>query len=435
MHKTVIGVIGVLVVLFTATPVVVAQTVADIQAADQLIANQETLLNTYRCTYSIDTEAVPGGCEGTSPAQGPTQPGTFEGTPTANDQEARNQLIANQETLLNGYRCQLNIDTQLVVDGCPTIEPTSPETDDTTPSEEFNAVSATWSSSCAIRADDTITCWGLERLLDAPSGTFTDIAGGGSHSCAIRTDQTVACWGNTMICNAPSYDDGSLDTSRAECSRNAALDAPSGAFTQIATGRRHSCGIRTDGTVACWHQAVGLDDSPRSAEDIKAVDDVPEGTFTHIAAGISKSCGITVDDAIACWGDNENDRLNAPSGSFTQIAIGNTHSCAIRTDGTLACWGWSATRQPAVNAPSGQFTQIAIGRQDSCGIKVDGTLACWTLISRTDLYDKAAWRDIPAPDGNFIDLAVNFAHACGVKTDNSMICWGINNYGQTDIPT
>ncbi len=29
---------------------------------------------------------------------------------------------------------------------------------------------------------------------DAPEGTFTAIATGGIHSCAIRTDETITCW-------------------------------------------------------------------------------------------------------------------------------------------------------------------------------------------------------------------------------------------------
>ena len=90
----------------------------DISVRDQLIANQESLLNTYRCLFSVDTEAVPGGCADGNPSQGPTQPGTYEGTPTGADVAVRDELIANQESLLNTYRCLFNIDTQIVPGGC-----------------------------------------------------------------------------------------------------------------------------------------------------------------------------------------------------------------------------------------------------------------------------------------------------------------------------
>ena len=48
----------------------------------------------------------------------PTQPGTFEGTPTGADVAVRDQLIVSQEALLNTYRCLFNVDTQIVPGGC-----------------------------------------------------------------------------------------------------------------------------------------------------------------------------------------------------------------------------------------------------------------------------------------------------------------------------
>ena len=63
----------VLAVVFTAataTPTATARdaegafepTIEDIELRDQLIADQESLLNTYRCRFEIDAHIVPGGC-------------------------------------------------------------------------------------------------------------------------------------------------------------------------------------------------------------------------------------------------------------------------------------------------------------------------------------------------------------------------------------
>lgn len=88
---------------------------ADVVAArDQLIANQENLLNTYRCRFDIDTAAVPGGCA--SPA--PAVPAAPPDNPLLSDVEARDRLIAAQEDLLNTYRCRFKIDTSAVPGGC-----------------------------------------------------------------------------------------------------------------------------------------------------------------------------------------------------------------------------------------------------------------------------------------------------------------------------
>lgn len=115
-----------------------AQTVDDVALRDRLIANQEALLNTYRCRFDIDTETVPGGCTGGAPSQTAEEPALFTGTPTRADIVARDHLIAAQEALLNVYRCRFDIDTETVPGGCidgapapveepePVVEPAPP---------------------------------------------------------------------------------------------------------------------------------------------------------------------------------------------------------------------------------------------------------------------------------------------------------------------
>jgi len=92
-----------------------AQSAADVRARDQLIANQENLLNTYRCRFGVDTHAVPGGCP--NPKQ--VSPGVAPLNPSQHDIDVRDGLIQAQEALLNTYRCRFNIDTEIVPDGCP----------------------------------------------------------------------------------------------------------------------------------------------------------------------------------------------------------------------------------------------------------------------------------------------------------------------------
>ena len=46
-----------------------APTLENIAIRDRLIADQEALLNAYRCRFDIDTHVVPGGCTNGAPAQ------------------------------------------------------------------------------------------------------------------------------------------------------------------------------------------------------------------------------------------------------------------------------------------------------------------------------------------------------------------------------
>ena len=90
-------------------------------ARDQLIADQENLLNTYRCLFEVDTEVVPGGC----PTPDFVTPGAAPANPTQHDIEVRDQLIESQEALLNTYRCRFGVDTEIVPYECANGRPLS----------------------------------------------------------------------------------------------------------------------------------------------------------------------------------------------------------------------------------------------------------------------------------------------------------------------
>ncbi|WP_419927905.1 trypsin-like peptidase domain-containing protein [Candidatus Poriferisocius sp.] len=96
---------------------------AEISRRDQLIAEQEALLNVYRCRFDIDTQLVPGGCINGAPAEPAKEAKPFTGTPTANALAQRDWLVASQENLLNAYRCRFNIDTAIVPGGCGDEQP------------------------------------------------------------------------------------------------------------------------------------------------------------------------------------------------------------------------------------------------------------------------------------------------------------------------
>ena len=112
------------------SPVASAQTQSDVEVRDQLIANQENLLNTYRCLFGVDTDVVPGGC----PTPDRIEPGPAPANPTQNDIDVRDGLIQNQEALLNVYRCQFDVDTQLVPGGCAIDDVEGGQPTDDTPS-------------------------------------------------------------------------------------------------------------------------------------------------------------------------------------------------------------------------------------------------------------------------------------------------------------
>ena len=162
-----------------------------------------------------------------------------------------------------------------------TINTTTPDCDPTadvdedpatdTPPASFKAVSAGGDHSCAIRTDDTITCWGHNGSgqVDAPTGSFKAVSAGEYHSCGIRIDNTITCWGDNY---------------------NGQADAPTESFKTVSAGDSHSCGIRTDNTITCW------------GDNYDGQTDAPTGSFKDVSADGEHSCGIRTNDTITCWG-------------------------------------------------------------------------------------------------------------------------------------
>jgi hypothetical protein len=74
-------------------------------------------------------------------------------------------------------------------------------------------------------------CWGL---LASPSAStsFTAVSVGNMYICGVKIDGTIACWGETY---------GAPDT-----------PPPVGPFTSVSVGYRFACGVKTDRTIACW---------------------------------------------------------------------------------------------------------------------------------------------------------------------------------------
>ena len=215
---------------------------------------------------------------------------------------------------------------------------------------------------------------------------FQQISAGWYHTCGVLTDGAVACWGSDYAGEATP---------------------PSGTFQQVSAGRSHTCGVRTDGAVACWGSGYSGEATP------------PSGPFQQVSAGEGHTCGILTDGTVACWGSGYSGQATPPSGTFRQVSFG---TCGVRTNGTVACWGFS---QNAPTPPSGPFQQVSTRYGNTCGVRTDGAVACWSSYS-----GQAA-----PPSGTFQQVSLGEAHICGVRTDGTVVCWGSGYSGQATPPS
>jgi alpha-tubulin suppressor-like RCC1 family protein len=332
--------------------------------------------------------------------------------------------------------------------------------------------SGTWSflgstgsySTCAIKSDNSIWCWG-----DGINGTDivpTPVNGGGtwkfvatsiySHNCGIKSDDTLWCWGYNQ--------DGELgDNTYTDSNAPVSVDG-GGTWKDVAAGGFHTCGIKSDDTLWCW----GANWSGQLGDNTGADSGIPVsvsggGAWKSVAAGEEHTCAIKSDDTLWCWGNNTYGRLGDNSmtqrdlpttvnggGSWKQVSASAYHTCGIKSDDTLLCWGWNGTAQigdgtitgnrlvPTSISGGGTWKIVRGGWYHTCAIKSDDTLFCWgrndqgevgnntqsQCLSPTALYGGGTWKSLKAGDG----------FTCAIKSDGIIWCWGIGDRGQLGDP-
>ena len=145
--------------------------------------------------------------------------------------------------------------------------------------------------SSSVYADERPDATGVissARLVSPAFERFKDISVGRYFACGLRaTTGAPVCWGN------PRWEQTS---------------PPSGeTFTSITSGAYHTCGLRANGTVACWGAVTDPPDADVNYGKGMKVDygqtRPPAGeTFTAISAGETYTCGLRADGTVACWG-------------------------------------------------------------------------------------------------------------------------------------
>jgi alpha-tubulin suppressor-like RCC1 family protein len=286
------------------------------------------------------------------------------------------------------------------------------------PSLMTNAVqlSANTHSTCAVRSDATLWCWGqiissIDPLTIPPAVVRIDspmpvqipltgvksVAVGANHSCAILLDRSLWCWG---VGTSGQLGDGAKTS--AFIPVRAAIDSVISADVGLA----HTCAVRSTGSVWCWgsnqYRRLGL----RSSASKSTPTYVPRVRATLVTTGDSFTCIASTTKRIQCWGRNNYSQLGLTSGPsrYTPVTIrvkspialsaGSEFACALTEAGTTWCWGRNrfgqlangttirkASPQKVIASPSvGTLTSLTTGSSHACGISsVSSGMWCWGL--------------------------------------------------------
>ena len=218
--------------------------------------------------------------------------------------------------------------------------------------------------------------------------------------------------------------------------------AQADSFSAVSTGVVHSCGLRTNGEIACW----GSNSDGQGNYLGQATP--PVGRFSAVSAGGEHTCGLRTSGEVACWGRNYDWQGNyigqatPPAGRFSAVSAGYSHTCGLRTSGEIACWGGRPANVEGQfetlelpTPPAGSFSAVVAGGETrppgsatayACAIRAgSGAIECWGSYE-TSMLD--------APTGSFTAISVGRHHACAIRDTGAIECWGRNDGGQTDPP-
>ena len=366
--------------------------------------------------------------------------------------------------------------------------------------------------SCAVLDDGTLKCWGSNRegeLGQIPqiaqstvpravqnisagvgfSAPVLSVIAGAGNTCAIAADEWLSCWGSNdhgqrgdgSVCGIDQCHDvwgadGNYIPAKVYLSNIPGV-------IRVSTGLDHTCATLTDGSLQCWgaNDMGQLGDGTFSDRHYpSSIGPMNSALNTHYNATIERSTtvasgeGYTCADfsiygsnigpaqgglgtQLWCWGSNtwgnlgDNSSItngtNLPfyirgtDGSYNTVSAGRYFFCD-----SAICWGHNVNSSiSAGNVPDGQSVQrtdlgsspekLDLGEAHACAIVSDdtnGNVACWGgnwdgQLGDASRIDSATANKVWLGGELSIDVSSGSSHSCAVRDDHSLWCWGGNS--------
>lgn len=326
------------------------------------------------------------------------------------------------------------------------------------------------SSTCALATSGNVYCWGDDAYgqlgdgtggggartraypVQSLSGTITQLVSAGVSVCALKSNNTVSCWGANYY--------GQLGNNTTTDSATPVAVSGLSDATKLAAGRSWVCGVRQGGSVGCW--GSNYDGQLGNGTTTESHVPVAVGGLTDaigLGGGYSTACAIRQGGAMSCWGGNYYGQLGnglttsttAPvavlglaNATATAWGQGN-HNCAIRQGGTVACWGSNSYGQLGNGTTTSattfvtvgglvDATALALGMSHSCALRQGGSVSCWGDNYYGELGNGTTTASTsPTAVSNLASVSAVSAgsdHTCAMRSNGTVVCWGANGYGQ-----
>ncbi len=294
---------------------------------------------------------------------------------------------------------------------------------------DWAAVSAGDVHTCGLKTTGRLFCWGSDFLgrlgtvatQDHPApvqvaGGRTDwasVSAGGSTTCAIRTDHRLFCWGGDR--RGVNGDGGGTATTSVPTE----VAGQTADWATVTVGFEHACARKTDGRLFCWgddvHGSVG-DGAPIGGLQTSPVEVSGGGTdWATVTTSNQHSCATRTSGRLFCWGRGDDWALGNPGQDWADFAAPN------EVVGTSTNWSVAAT-----------------GFRHSCAIRTNGRLFCWGSPKRADLgqvrrFVQATPLLVPGGFTDWASVTAGMWSTCALRANGVLYCWGNNQYGQAGV--
>jgi alpha-tubulin suppressor-like RCC1 family protein len=350
-----------------------------------------------------------------------------------------------------------------------------------------NLFNATGFTTCAIKRDGRLFCWGAGGagqlgnnstedsevpVQESTSATdWSQVSVGSYLTCAIKRDSSLFCWGKmNVISNTIVWERSTVPVQE----QTLATD-----WAQVSSSV-NACALKTDGRLFCvGSTATDQRDnspyipsytlSPPHPDSVETSQFVQEKTaakdWAQVSRGYAHICGLKADGRLFCWGNDNYGQLgeNSPpislvpvqektgAADWAQINAGGKSLGALKRDGRLFNWTGVIVSHFESSAPLDELlvqesteatdwievstNGVLSDGSHTCGLKADGRIFCWGVNDKGQLGNNST-EDSKEPvqestaATDWIRVTSGTLHTCGVKTDGRLFCWGDNQYGQ-----